>query len=80
VESKGKSKQDAWEDADRHASLCQRNVIANTFENIGETIDKVYSTLKRSNPVLEGVLTNTIMMTRVLASAKTIKSFYNFYL
>lgn len=36
-------------------------VIANTFENIGETVDKVCGTIERANTrALTGVLTNII--------------------
>lgn len=64
LEKKGKSKNDAWEDPDRHSFFVPENarwnVISKTFENIGQKIDKVCSVIESVNPVLEGVLTNTI--------------------
>lgn len=63
LEKQGKSKNDAWGDPDRHLFLvpseARWKVISNTFENIGEKIDKVCSIIERANPSLEGVLTNT---------------------
>jgi len=62
LEAEGKNKQTAWEDPDRHPFFIPKearwNEIANTFENIGEKIDKICSLIERTNPVLEGVLTN----------------------
>lgn len=63
IEKEGKSKNDAWEDPDRHSFYVPKEsrwkVISNTFENIGEKIDRVCSIIERANPKLEGVLTNT---------------------
>ena len=64
LEKKCKSKEDAGEDPDRHLFFVPKNarwyVLSNTFENIGEKIDKVCSIIEQNNPQLEGVLTNTI--------------------
>ena len=64
LEEKQYSKKDAWEDPDRHSFFVPKEArwrsIANTFENIGERIDKVCAIIERVNPfTLEGVLTNT---------------------
>ncbi len=61
--TEGRSKTDAWDDPDRHTFYVPKearwNVLTNTFENIGEKMDKVCSIIERVNPALEGVLTNT---------------------
>lgn len=54
LEGEGKSKGDAWEDPDRHTFYIPRqarwNTITDTFENIGEKLDKVCSLIERANP------------------------------
>jgi type I restriction enzyme M protein len=64
LEAKGRSKADAWEDPDRHVFFVPKearwSVITNAFENIGEKIDRVCGMIERTNPALEGVLTNTV--------------------
>jgi type I restriction enzyme M protein len=64
IERKGLPKKDAWEDPDRHLFFVPNNArwsaITDTFENIGEQIDRVCSKIEQANPSLQGVLTNTI--------------------
>jgi len=64
LEKSGISKQDAWEDPDRHSffipNAARWSVLSKTFENIGQKIDKVCSIVEEANPALEGVLTNTV--------------------
>ena len=62
LEEKTKNKKAAWEDPDRHAFFVPKEArwkeINDTFENIGEKIDNICAILERTNPQLEGVLTN----------------------
>ena len=58
----GKSKKTAWEDPDYHTFFIPKQArwceITKIFENVGETIDEVCGYIERSNPSLDGVLTN----------------------
>jgi type I restriction enzyme M protein len=62
LEKSGKNKKEAWEDPDRHTFFVPEDArwkqITDAFENVGEVIDKVCSIVERTNPSLEGVLTN----------------------
>ena len=61
--SQGKTKQEAYENKNRHSFFVPKEarwfVLASTAENIGEIIDKASRIIEDENPVLEGVLTNT---------------------
>jgi type I restriction enzyme M protein len=61
-EQEGKTKKQAWDDPDYHPFFIPQksrwNVISSTFENIGEVIDHACLSIEKSNPSLEGVLTN----------------------
>ena len=66
LEKSGKSKKIAWEDSDYHAFFVPKasrwKEISQTFENIGEKIDKASTALERANSAnyvnFEGILTN----------------------